>query len=76
MAPEVFMGEQYNFAIDAFSFAVLIYWRFKAPTHFDNGKRVQNPAFILFCEVNGGAHFARVPEIREALWALIESWHQ
>jgi serine/threonine protein kinase len=77
IAPELCGGDNYDFAIDVFSFAVTLYQLFAELIELDDGKPVPRNSAAYLQRIYNGARYAKKPEIPEYHWEVIVScWAQ
>jgi serine/threonine protein kinase len=74
MAPEMLAGDDgYDFGIDVYSFAVVLYSIFAECEKLDDGTSVRGTSFQFCRAVLSGVRFVKDAKIPESHWELIES---
>jgi serine/threonine protein kinase len=75
VAPELFAEDpsRIGLPIDVYAFAVSVYSIFAPPETLDDDPTPPSTARQFLTRVRAGARFAKVPEIPDAWWALVQS---
>jgi serine/threonine protein kinase len=71
MAPELYQDNGYDFSVDVFAFAVILYGIFGPPDALDDGKPPTKSARGLGYRIVHGARYVRLSEIPDYHWNVI-----